>query len=170
MELICCLCDTIRWIDVRISPQLWNIHGINDVRQTEIQIAEPWVPEPNAFETDIAIEKLKRYKPPHTDQIPAECSEIHDLINSVWNKEQLPQQWKENIIVYIFKTGGRTDCNNYRGISLLPTAYKILSNILVSRLISYAGKVTWDHQCEFGRDRSTTDQIFCIRRTLEKWE
>ena len=32
----------------------------------------------------------------------------------------------------------RTDCNNYRGISFLPTTYKILSNILLSRLIPYA--------------------------------
>jgi hypothetical protein len=26
-------------------------------------------------------------------------SEIHKLINSIWNKEELPDQWKESIIV-----------------------------------------------------------------------
>jgi hypothetical protein len=41
--------------------QLLNIlvHGVNDVRQTEIHTAEPHVPEPSAFEVQLAIEKLK---------------------------------------------------------------------------------------------------------------
>jgi hypothetical protein len=55
-------------------------------------------------------------------------SAIHKLINSVWNKEELPDQWKESIIVPIHKKGDKTDCNNYHGISLLSTSYKILSN------------------------------------------
>ena len=61
--------------------------------------------------------------------------------------------------------------NNYRGISLLPTTYKILSNILLSRLTPYAEEITVDHQCGFRRNRSTTDHLFCIREMLEKkWE
>jgi hypothetical protein len=39
-------------------------------------------------------------------------SAIHKLINSVWNKEQLPDQWKGSIIVPIHKKGDKTDCNN----------------------------------------------------------
>jgi hypothetical protein len=49
-------------------------------------------------------------------------SAIHKLINSVWKKEELPDQWKESIIVPVHKKGDKTDCNNYRGISLLSTA------------------------------------------------
>jgi hypothetical protein len=52
--------------------QLLNVHGINDDRQTEIQTAEPLVPEPSSSEAEIAIEKLKRYKSTGIDQIPAE--------------------------------------------------------------------------------------------------
>jgi hypothetical protein len=49
----------------------------------------------------MAIEKLKRHKSPGTDQIPATlikaggmtiCSEIHKLINSIWNKKKLTEQ------------------------------------------------------------------------------
>jgi hypothetical protein len=58
-------------------------------------------------------------------------SVIHKLINSIWNKEELPDEWKESIIVPIYKKGDKTDCNNYRGISLLSTSYQILSNILL---------------------------------------
>jgi hypothetical protein len=81
--------------------QLLNVHRVNDVRQTEIHTAEPLVPEPSSFEVEISIEKLKRYKSPGIDQIPVELiqaggntldSEIHKLINCIWNKEELPEQ------------------------------------------------------------------------------
>jgi len=53
----------------------------------------------------------------------------------------------------------------------LPSTYKILYNILFSRLIPYAKEIIWDHQCGFRRNRSTIDQTFCIRQILEKkWE
>ena len=121
--------------------------------------------------------KKLRQKLPGIDQIPAELikaggieirSEIHKLINSIWNKEEFPGEWKESIIVPIYKKGDKTDCNNYRGISLLPTTYKILSNILLSRLTPYAEEIIGDHQCGFLRNRSTIDHIFCIRQILEK--
>jgi hypothetical protein len=94
--------------------QLLNVHGVNDVRQTEIHTAEPLVPEPSSSEAEIATEELKRYKSPGIDQIPAELiqtggntlrSEIHKLINCVWNKEELLEQWKESIIIPIYKKG-----------------------------------------------------------------
>jgi len=128
----------------------------------------------------LAIGKLKRHKSPGIDEILAElfkaggrkiCGEIHKLITSIWKREKLPEVWKESIIVPIHKKGDKTDCNNYRGISLLPTTYKILSNILLSRLTPYAKEINGDHQCGFRRNRSTIDHIFCIRQILEKkWE
>jgi hypothetical protein len=83
----------------------------------------------------------------------------------------LPQQWKESIIVPIHKKGDKTDYNNYHGISLLSTAYKILSNILLARLAPDVNEVIGDHQCGFHHSRSTTDHIFYIQQILEKkWE
>jgi len=78
----------------------------------------------------MAIEMLKRYKSPGIDQISAELfkaggrmfrSETHKFINSIWNKEELPEEWKESIIVPIYKKGNTTDCSNYSGISRLST-------------------------------------------------
>ena len=40
---------------------LFSVHGVNDVRQTEIHTAEPLVPEPSAFEVEMAVEELKRH-------------------------------------------------------------------------------------------------------------
>jgi hypothetical protein len=80
---------------------------------------------------------------PGSDHIPAELiqaggeilrSEIHKFISSIWNKEELPDQWKDS--------GDETDCRNYRGISLLSTSYKIVSNILLSRLSPYIDEIT----------------------------
>jgi hypothetical protein len=51
---------------------LLNVQGPGGIRQTEIQTAEPFVPEPSAAEVEVAIRKMKRYKAPGSDQIPAE--------------------------------------------------------------------------------------------------
>jgi hypothetical protein len=146
-----------------------NAHAINNVWQTEIQIAELLASEPSSSETEIAIEKLKRYKSPGTDQIPAEFiqaggntlySEINKHISFVWNKEEMPKQWKESIIVPIYNKGDKTDCSNDQGISMSPATYKLLFNILLSRLTPCMDKITRNHQCGFGRNQMTTDQIF----------
>jgi len=64
--------------------------------------------------------------------------EIHKLIISIWNKEEWPEEWKDSIVIPIYRKGGKTDCSNYRDISLLPTTYKMLSSILLSWLTPYA--------------------------------
>jgi hypothetical protein len=85
----------------------------------DIHTAEPLVPEPSLVEVEIAIGKLKSCKSPGADQIPAElikaggetlCSEIHRLICSIWNKEELPQQWKESVIIPAHEKGDKIDC------------------------------------------------------------
>ena len=43
---------------------------------------------------------------------------IHKLIIAIWNKEELPGEWKESIIIAIHKKDDKTDCNNYGGISI----------------------------------------------------
>jgi hypothetical protein len=95
------------------------------------------------LEVEISIAKLKKYKSPGSDEIPAELhlaggeilvSVIHKLITPIWNKKEMSAKWKESIIVTNHKVGDKTDCNNYSGISLLSTSYKILSNILLSQL------------------------------------
>jgi hypothetical protein len=85
--------------------------------------------------------------------------------------EELPQQWKESIVIPIHEKGDKTDCNNYQGISLLSTAYKILSDILLVMLTPYVSEIIGYHQCGFCHNGSTTSQIFYIWQILEKkWE
>jgi hypothetical protein len=95
-----------RWKD--FFNQVLYIHVAHDVRQMDIHTAEPLVPEPSLVGVEIPIGKLKSYKSPGTDHIPTELikaggetlhSEIHRHIYCIWNKEELPQQWKASIIV-----------------------------------------------------------------------
>jgi hypothetical protein len=67
-------------------------------------MVEPLVPGNSPPEVESATEKLKKCELPGSDQFPAELthagndtllSEIHKLINSIWNKEELPAKWKE---------------------------------------------------------------------------
>ena len=74
------------------------------------------MPEPSAFQFEIAIEKLMGNKSTGTDQTPVEIItvvnrtihfEIHKLINSIWSEEELPVEWKVSIIVPIYMKGGK---------------------------------------------------------------
>jgi len=123
-----------------------------------IHSPEPVAPELIVGEVVMAIEKQKRHTPPGIDRMPAELvkaegrifrSEIHKLINSVWNKEELPEKLKESVIVPVYNKGNETDCSNCRGMSFLPTTYRILSNILLSELTPCAEEIIGDHQCGF---------------------
>jgi hypothetical protein len=83
-----------RWRN--IFALLLNENGFNGVRQA-VHTAEPLLFEPNAFEIEMAIGKLKRHKSPGIDQIPAEFFKAGSrtiryeiqLIKSIWNKEGL---------------------------------------------------------------------------------
>jgi hypothetical protein len=83
--------------------QLLNMQSISDVKQIEVYTAEPLIPGPSRLEVQITVVKLKKYKAPGSGQISAELiqagseillSAIHKLINSVWNKGKLPDQWR----------------------------------------------------------------------------
>jgi len=76
------------------------------------------IPEPRLKSL---LKNWNRYESPGTGQILAELfqaggrtsiSEIHKLINSIWNNKKLPQQWKESIIVPVYKHSNRNECSN----------------------------------------------------------
>ena len=126
---------------------LLNVHGHqrneNGDENTNDGIDERELEEPSLDEVWKAVKKLKNNKAPGVDQIPSELikyggpaliTEIHKLVCAIWNQQVIPEEWQEAIIVPIFKKGDKTDCNNYRGILLLSTCYKVLSNVLVARI------------------------------------
>jgi sorting nexin-29 len=122
------------------------------------------------------IRNLKRMKTPGTDNINAEllqaaCLQMtqtkQNLILNIWRSERMPNEWNNSIICPIYKKGEKSECSNYRGISLLNTAYKILAIVINNRLTTYAEDLLSQEQNGFMRNRSTTDK-FIMRQILEK--
>jgi hypothetical protein len=84
----------------------------------------------------------------------------------IWNKEKLPHQLKKTIVLPIHKRVIKLTVviiEVYHFCQL----YKILSNVLFSRLIPYADEIIWDHQCGL-RCNGTTDHILYIHHILKK--
>jgi hypothetical protein len=88
------------------------------------------------------------------------------ILNSIQNEEEMPQQWKESIIVPLYKKGDKLDCINYHWVSLLSTKYKHLSSIPLSLLDPYVDAIIRDNQCGFWCDRSTTSYILHLSHNL----
>ena len=135
-------------------------------------------PAPTVREVKDAIRKLKNNKTAGKDGIGAELIKmgpeklatcLHQLIVKVWDTEQLPEEWKEGVICPIYKKGDKLECENYRAITILNAAYKVLSQIIYCRLRERAKDFVGTYQAGFVEGRSTTDQIFMLRQILQKF-
>ena len=86
---------------------------------------------------------LRNGKAAGPDRIPAEAikadiepstSMLHSICCKIWEKEEVPAQWREGIVIELPKKGDLRDCNNYRGIMLLSVPGKVLSRIILERV------------------------------------
>ena len=95
--------------------------------------------------------------------------ELHRLTTLIWREGEFPQQWKDAFITVLHKEGDKTECGNYRGISLVLHAGKVLLKLVGRRLGDYceAKGLLPEEQCGFRPDRSTTDMMFVVRRLQE---
>jgi hypothetical protein len=89
----------------------------------------------------------------------------------VWQKEEIPKEWKTALVYAIHKKGNKQICNNYRGIALLNVTYKILSHCILNRIKPWTEEILGEYQARFRKNRSMIDQIFILRQLLQKtWE
>ncbi|XP_038116615.1 uncharacterized protein LOC119768902 [Culex quinquefasciatus] len=125
-----------------------------------------------------AVKELKNAKSAGKDVLPAELFKhgsarmieiLHQIVQRIWCEEQLPTDWLDGLITPIYKKGQRLDCANYRGITILNSAYKVLSRILWSKLRPLTETFVGEYQCGFRAGRSTTDQMFTLRQILDKF-
>ena len=95
--------------------------------------------------------------------------EFHRLPTLIWCEERVPQQGKDAVIAVAHKKGDKMECENYRGMSLVLHAGKVIFKVVARRLSAYceAKGLLPEEQCDFRPDRSTTGMMFMVRRLQE---
>ena len=149
--------------------------------QPDIQLAETDLPidynKPTREEIKKAIAHMKTGKVAGPDGIPAEALKadvnnsvemLHSLFEEIWEKEEIPAEWKEGYRIKIPNKGDVSRCDNYRGIMLLSVPGKILNRIILERMKGKVDQTLREQQAGFRQDRSCTDQIATLRIIMEQ--
>ena len=96
---------------------------------------------------------------------------LEQLFSVVWREELVPRQWREGLIVNLFKKGDKEDPGNYRGITLLSVVGKVFCKILNNRLVERLdrGGILHDHegQAGFRVNRSCMDNVFTLNELVQ---
>lgn len=93
---------------------------------------------------------------------------FHELLTLVWEEGNTPQAWRNAVLVALAKKGDLTLCDNWRGISLLDIAGKVLARVMQDRLQVLGMDVLHESQCGFRNCRGVTDMSFAVRQLIEK--
>ena len=110
-------------------------------------------------ELDKALQETRRGKALGLDGISPEIlklggpklkGHLFSLYNTCWQRQTLPQDFKDTIIIMIYKRkGDRKNCHNYQGISLLSIAGKVLARIMLDRLKTISEQLLPETQCGY---------------------
>jgi hypothetical protein len=65
---------------------------------------------------------------------------LHSICHLIWKTKQWPQDWKRSVFTPIPKKDNTKECSNYRTISLMSHASKVILEILQSRLQQYMNR------------------------------
>jgi len=130
-------------------------------------------------EIEIQLKKIKRKKATGVDDIGGEAwlysngrikERLKDLLKKIWKGEGFPEEWRKGVITPIHKKGNISDVRNYRGITLLCTAYKIYAAILAERLreeIVRKGSLS-ETQAGFRKGIGTMDNMRILQQVINK--
>ena len=77
-------------------------------------------------------------------------------------------EWLQAQVVLLHKKGDKGQCKNWRAISLLDIASKVLSRIMTRRLHVLLGRVSTEDQNGFMRGRGCADATFSVLQGLRK--
>ena len=132
---------------------------------------------PNEAEVRKAIESLKPNKAPGIDLINAEIIKadiesstkyLTDLFHAIWREETIPEDWCKGVITKLPKKGDLSNCDNWRGITLLSIASKVFCKILLFRIEDQIDLLLREEQAGFRKSRGCIDQIFALRDIIEQ--
>ena len=120
-----------------------------------------------------ALKKMKNNKATGPDEIPVEAWRalggegvdlLWDLMIKIEQQEHIPDEWRESVLVPIYKEKGDVqECQNYRRIKLLSHTMKIWDRIVRGEM------EVAEEQFRFMPGRGTTNAIFILRQMAEKY-
>ena len=129
-------------------------------------------------EVGAAVKSLKKGKLAGVDNIPAELLQqggaamVNALLiicNKIWWTGEWPTPWTQSLAIALLKNGNLQLCQNYRTISLISHPSKVLLKIILDRLNPEAEKIIAEEQAGFRPGRSTTEQIFNLKKICERY-
>ena len=123
-------------------------------------------------EFDAAVQSMKKGKASGADGIPAEVwansaiakDVLFEFLQKIWRKEEVPVNLAVCVFIMIYKNkGSKDDYTKYRAIGLLNHAYKIMSSILLRRLIKECQEFFSEWQAGFRPHRGCRDNVLLLR-------
>ncbi len=167
--------DDKEWL--KYSKNLWHADEEEEEKErSDTPVLHNAVDKLESIELE-ALRNTKNKKTPGLDNIniellkylPAEAkSKLLDLFNNYWTQNIIPTEWKTALVIPIFKKGLRTICENYRGISLLNTTYKVYAKIINNKLKKIMEAISLEEQTGFRKGRSCSDNMFVLKLLIEK--
>ncbi len=156
-----------------------NVPDIEEtlVGQQQLRMLDININVPTKLEIMAALKKLKNNKAGGSDGIQPELLKadiiksadfLYPVIKDIWSTQNIPDDWKVGIIIKLPKKGNLKDCNNWRGITLLNCASKILAQIIYNRLTDIIEPFLRQEQSGFRPRRSCIDQINSLRLIIEQ--
>ena len=124
------------------------------------------------------IRKLKNNKTGGSDGLVGELLKyggsgmvclLEQLFSVVWHEETVPRQWREGLIVNLFKKGDSEDPGNYRGITLLSVVGKVFCKVLNNRLVHCLDTEGVLHEGQAGCrvNRSCMDNVYTLNEIVQ---
>ena len=92
---------------------------------------------------------------------------LHKLILNIWQTGELPEDWRRAVLIPIPKKGDLQQCSNYRSISLISHASKVMLKIIMKRIERQLEAEINVFQAGFRQGRGTRDHIFNLRMIIQ---
>ena len=135
--------------------------------------------EPDILECEVkwAFGNITMNKASGGDGIPVELFQIleddavqvlHSICQQIWKTQHWSQDWKRSVSIPIPKKGNAKECLNYRTITLISHASKVMLKILQVRLQRYMNHELPDVPAGFRKGRGTRNQSANICWIIEK--
>ena len=157
--------------------ELMNVENEREERTVRAEAVNREVPQISKEEVRAGMKRMKRGKAVGPDDIPAEAWSclgelavdfLAGLFNNILATEKMPEEWRQSILVPIFKNkGDAQSCNNYRGIKLISHSMKLWERVVEARLRREVD--ISEQQYGFMPGKSTTDALFALRMLMEKY-